>query len=248
MQSKRNIGYCDIRDENDNDDDYDECGIYDSTPQSTQSQSQPQPHIKQHENLFHQNSSQSRNLSLSQSSNEPMTDSDSDVHSTRSFSENKFDEPPFYDNENRTESAHLADVDVQQTSQNYPLNHEMDITDHEDFSDNVSINPASGAHDNFDNSGRVQRHYDKLAEKIEPTKKRETSKIFRLRNYNNWVKTILIAQELNLVRDNRRVLEIGCGRGGEIKKYLYHDVKLLVGLGAYFYIHVLEKNLGSIPV
>ncbi|MBN3308446.1 MCES methyltransferase, partial [Amia calva] len=51
---------------------------------------------------------------------------------------------------------------------------------------------------------------------------RSQSRIFYLRNFNNWLKSVLIGEMLNKVRQSQRevcVLDLGCGKGGDLLKW-----------------------------
>lgn len=47
------------------------------------------------------------------------------------------------------------------------------------------------------------------------------SKILPVRDYNNWVKTALIQTAKALIRSRRNtaILDLCCGKGGDLKKY-----------------------------
>ncbi|XP_037078115.1 mRNA cap guanine-N7 methyltransferase-like isoform X2 [Pollicipes pollicipes] len=78
----------------------------------------------------------------------------------------------------------------------------------------------------------VADHYNQL----ENTGLRERSKspIFYLRNFNNWVKSMLIGEFVRrladeMVDDHRpAVLDIGCGKGGDMLKWKKADIRHLV--------------------
>lgn len=65
-------------------------------------------------------------------------------------------------------------------------------------------------------------------------KSRSQSRIEHLRNFNNWIKSVLINEFIRRKRNETRnksfnydecVLDLGCGRGGDMKKWLYSRVK-----------------------
>ncbi|KAI9316387.1 guanine-N(7)-methyltransferase domain-containing protein, partial [Dichotomocladium elegans] len=55
--------------------------------------------------------------------------------------------------------------------------------------------------------------------------KRKESRIIRLRSFNNWVKSTLIR---NHVRQRQTVLDMGCGKGGDLIKFAKARIKHLV--------------------
>lgn len=68
----------------------------------------------------------------------------------------------------------------------------------------------------------VAAHYNHLEEK--GLKERFNSPIFYLRNFNNWVKSVLIQEYTDKVREKDygkplRVLDICCGKGGDLSKW-----------------------------
>jgi mRNA (guanine-N7-)-methyltransferase len=69
----------------------------------------------------------------------------------------------------------------------------------------------------------VSKHYDERVVQGP----REESSIINLRNYNNWIKAILISKT---VRRGDRVLDLGAGRGGDISKWCYQQITELVGV------------------
>jgi mRNA (guanine-N7-)-methyltransferase len=80
---------------------------------------------------------------------------------------------------------------------------------------------------------------------------RQTSPIIGLKNFNNWVKSVLIlrfahpalaaspggkgprARQGDVLRTNGgKVLDMGCGKGGDLQKWSRAPVKEYVGVGA----------------
>lgn len=71
-------------------------------------------------------------------------------------------------------------------------------------------------------SSIVAAHYNHLEEK--GLEERYNSPIFYLRNFNNWVKSVLIQEYTDKIREKDygrriRVLDICCGKGGDISKW-----------------------------
>ncbi|KAI7908184.1 guanine-N(7)-methyltransferase domain-containing protein [Cokeromyces recurvatus] len=74
-----------------------------------------------------------------------------------------------------------------------------------------------------DNASSVAKHYnDRPDMGIE---KRRESPIIRLRSYNNWVKSVLIQR---YIRPNQVVLDLGCGKGGDLIKMAKARIRHLV--------------------
>eukprot|EP00794_Sanderia_malayensis_P018982 gene18982-20889_t len=70
----------------------------------------------------------------------------------------------------------------------------------------------------------VAKHYNNIPESGRHA--RTQSRIFHLRNFNNWVKSVLINEFLDKAKKTRRrydeeinVLDIGCGKGGDLLKW-----------------------------
>ncbi|XP_075682581.1 mRNA cap guanine-N(7) methyltransferase [Rhinoderma darwinii] len=70
-------------------------------------------------------------------------------------------------------------------------------------------------------SSAVAAHYNELQEC--GLKERSQSRIFYLRNFNNWMKSALIGEFLDRVREKKNrniaVLDLGCGKGGDLLKW-----------------------------
>ncbi|XP_006902819.1 PREDICTED: mRNA cap guanine-N7 methyltransferase-like [Elephantulus edwardii] len=76
----------------------------------------------------------------------------------------------------------------------------------------------------------VAAHYNELQEV--GLEKRSQSRIFYLRNFNNWMKSVLIGEFLEKVRQKKNrdiiVLDLGCGKGGDLLKWRKGRIKKLV--------------------
>ncbi|UYV67287.1 RNMT [Cordylochernes scorpioides] len=83
-----------------------------------------------------------------------------------------------------------------------------------------------------DNSQLVAHHYNKLENK--GLAERKQSRIFHLRNFNNWIKSVLIGEFLQRIKsevgeDARiNVLDIGAGKGGDLLKWQKGNIHHLV--------------------
>ncbi|KAK3799138.1 hypothetical protein RRG08_051413 [Elysia crispata] len=88
--------------------------------------------------------------------------------------------------------------------------------------------PGSGS---GDHSQTVANHYNKLEES--GLEQRSRSRIFYLRNFNNWIKSVLIARTLEKLRakDPKRtisVLDLCSGKGGDLLKWKKGKIDNLV--------------------
>lgn len=52
-----------------------------------------------------------------------------------------------------------------------------------------------------------------------------------MRNFNNWVKSVLIRIHLDLSRPRALVLDLCCGKGGDLLKWKEGGISYLVGAG-----------------
>lgn len=78
-------------------------------------------------------------------------------------------------------------------------------------------------------SRRVASHYNSQPET--GLAARSQSRIFYMRNFNNWLKSVLIGEILDRVRQSRRdvsVLDLGCGKGGDLLKWRKGRISHLV--------------------
>lgn len=76
----------------------------------------------------------------------------------------------------------------------------------------------------------VAEHYNKREEK--GVDARYDSRIFYMRNFNNWIKSVLINEFLNEIKtDNRMnisVLDLACGKGGDLLKWKMGRIRHLI--------------------
>ncbi|KAM4631320.1 mRNA cap guanine-N(7) methyltransferase [Polymixia lowei] len=78
-------------------------------------------------------------------------------------------------------------------------------------------------------SVKVASHYNSLQETGLAV--RSQSRIFYMRNFNNWLKSVLIGEILEKVRESQRevsVLDLGCGKGGDLLKWKKGRINHLV--------------------
>ncbi|RKP24446.1 guanine-N(7)-methyltransferase domain-containing protein, partial [Syncephalis pseudoplumigaleata] len=77
------------------------------------------------------------------------------------------------------------------------------------------------------NAVQVANHYNQHQQQSH--EERKQSKIYRLRSFNNWTKSVLIAQAVKQ-RPTRRVLDMGCGKGGDLLKWAKARIDYYVGV------------------
>ncbi|KRH94692.1 mRNA cap methyltransferase [Pseudoloma neurophilia] len=94
---------------------------------------------------------------------------------------------------------------------------------------------------NDQRSMKVADHYNKIQSLT--FGERKMSKIINLRNINNFIKAVLI----NLyVKQNDTVLDLGCGKGGDLLKYKKRGIKYLYGIDiANESINEFERRIHS---
>lgn len=72
--------------------------------------------------------------------------------------------------------------------------------------------------------------------------RREFSPIIGLKKFNNWIKSVLIGKFAH--RPRGKVLDVGCGKGGDLNKWKQARIGLYVGLGM-FSNHLFRPPLPS---
>ncbi|CAE6425701.1 unnamed protein product [Rhizoctonia solani] len=120
--------------------------------------------------------------------------------------------------------------------------------------DQGEIRPPPGVNGR-DDSYMVAQHYNRRKEV--GVKARLDSPIIGLRNFNNWIKSVLIAkfgrrplQESNTHGPNPhgrgitsgKVLDLGCGKGGDLRKWGKASIREYVGLGMQLHIADVSIN------
>lgn len=89
--------------------------------------------------------------------------------------------------------------------------------------ENDSDEPASSVRKIDNNAKVVATHYNELEEK--GLAERQKSRIIHMRNFNNWIKSVLINEFLMKVKqasklgEPLRVLDMCCGKGGDLLKW-----------------------------
>lgn len=82
------------------------------------------------------------------------------------------------------------------------------------------------------NSRVVASHYNNLSEK--GLQERAKSRIFYMRNFNNWIKSVLINEYMTKVKETLtygaavRVLDMCCGKGGDLLKWDKSNITHLI--------------------
>ncbi|XP_051992308.1 mRNA cap guanine-N7 methyltransferase-like [Xyrauchen texanus] len=141
-----------------------------------------------------------------------MAQNSSEYEADRKYSDSEKD---------RTGSA----LDVAQTSSS-SLKRQRDGPDEEGDEDD---SPRKKLVTEEIHSQKVATHYNKLQEC--GLAERNKSRIVHMRNFNNWLKSVLIGEILDKVRQRRRevsVLDLGCGKGGDLLKWKKGRIDKLV--------------------
>ncbi|KAL0273433.1 UNVERIFIED_CONTAM: hypothetical protein PYX00_006095 [Menopon gallinae] len=110
------------------------------------------------------------------------------------------------------------------TSVRVPVKHKLEDEGEDEEVVNKRAKEIELPDDKF--SSHVADHYNK----IENTglKLREQSKIFYLRNFNNWIKGCLIDVYLHKTDRVQNVLDLCCGKGGDLLKWIVARIRHLV--------------------
>lgn len=77
-------------------------------------------------------------------------------------------------------------------------------------------------------SSFVKQHYNAVPERGRDWRRTE-SNIKGLRSYNNWVKSVLIKKH-SPKQSGSKILDLGCGKGGDLMKWQHQNPELYVGL------------------
>ncbi|XP_013133687.1 PREDICTED: mRNA cap guanine-N7 methyltransferase isoform X2 [Papilio polytes] len=107
--------------------------------------------------------------------------------------------------------------------------HRLKFDDLQNLNDNDAVKKGPADGDNNEDSQSkgehasvVAAHYNHIEDK--GLKERFNSPIFYLRNFNNWVKSVLIQEYIDKVKEKDygkalKVLDICCGKGGDLSKW-----------------------------
>jgi mRNA (guanine-N7-)-methyltransferase len=114
---------------------------------------------------------------------------------------------------------------------NIPIKEESKYTDYtQELLNNSSSNkaPQSSTSEEMINYGLYYKNFIR-----DPgIEGRKASRLLFLRSFNNWIKASLINKytfQLNRNREDLSVLDLCCGRGGDLEKYFRCKVKIYVG-------------------
>lgn len=87
--------------------------------------------------------------------------------------------------------------------------------------------PQSTQAGNGNEASLVASHYN--ARPNTAPAQRTRSAIIHLREFHNWVKSVLIREFVS--QRNLKVLDVACGKGGDLMKWDKADVSVLTGVG-----------------
>ncbi|XP_032678279.1 mRNA cap guanine-N7 methyltransferase [Odontomachus brunneus] len=91
---------------------------------------------------------------------------------------------------------------------------------------------ASESNKSVDHTSLVANHYNSLEEK--GLRQRNQSRIVYMRNFNNWIKSMLINEYMGKVKQTKnhgaplRVLDMCCGKGGDLLKWKKANITHLI--------------------
>ncbi|MCQ2815867.1 MAG: mRNA cap guanine-N7 methyltransferase [archaeon] len=94
------------------------------------------------------------------------------------------------------------------------------------------INQSKVSNFNPDSKSKMISHdyYYKNALRDPGKEGRQASRLIFLREFNNWIKAVLINKSCNMLgKSNLSVFDICCGRGGDLKKFFFNKIKIYVG-------------------
>lgn len=80
---------------------------------------------------------------------------------------------------------------------------------------------------------------------------RELSPIIGLKKFNNWIKSVLIGKFAfrGHNRPGANVLDLGCGKGGDLNKWKQARIRLYVGMGEWdsvVKLHAYARHCGDV--
>jgi mRNA (guanine-N7-)-methyltransferase len=80
-----------------------------------------------------------------------------------------------------------------------------------------------------DSVSGISQYYDERVT-CNYARRKQDSRYAWIRNFNNWVKSVLIAETIAVVGSNIDVIDIGCGQGGDLKKWNGHGIRTYIGV------------------
>lgn len=127
------------------------------------------------------------------------------------------------DEDSSTEKETQPPQEVQEKKTDAPQTVVSNKRKADDRDDDETDGPAASVPKIDNHTKVVATHYNKLEEK--GLAERSKSRIFHMRNFNNWIKSVLINEFLTKVKQSNklgeplRVLDMCCGKGGDLLKW-----------------------------
>lgn len=144
------------------------------------------------------------------------------------------DQKELFFNDSKADKEHDKSIDKYNLSLNENNNIKPNAAG-EDKIENNTIDVFDTVYEPEENKGGNIIDYDKYYKQyiLDPgTAGRKASRVLFLRSFNNWVKATLINKYTFKLSENKfdlSVLDLCCGRGGDLEKYFRSKVKIYVG-------------------
>lgn len=138
------------------------------------------------------------------------------------------------------ESATARNVDKGQVGKACEIETSLDATQHKDDQNKAKKRGLEEAEEVVEDlaskdASLIADHYNSI--KAVKREERHQSRILHLRNLNNWIKHILIAEFGSKERGIKDVLDLACGKGGDLQKWKKAQIR------SWFGIDIAEESV-----